>query len=47
MKREDFSVTFNLSDVPKIENFVAREFRGDMAEQNIGSVSRASSLRFT
>ena len=24
-KREDFSVTFNLSDVPDIENFVARE----------------------
>jgi hypothetical protein len=25
IKRKDFSVTFNLSNVPKIENFVARE----------------------
>jgi hypothetical protein len=24
-KREDFSVTFNLSDIPEIEQFVARE----------------------
>jgi hypothetical protein len=47
IKREDFSVTFKLSDVSKIENFVAREFRGVMAKQNTGSVSRASNLRFT
>jgi hypothetical protein len=25
VKREDFSVTFNLYDIPVIENFVARE----------------------
>jgi hypothetical protein len=47
MKREDLSVTLNLSDVPKIGNFVAREFRGDLAVQNIRPVSRESSLRFT